>query len=1026
MHKKLIIYLFIVCFVGSNLLAQKTELVKEPQRILNEANESFSEKNYALAYQAYLSYIDISNNIEDRSLEIAYYRKAVAAYYLANNDADILLNDFLIRYENSSYRNNAYFLIANFYQSKNEFVKSIETYNKLEINNLTRDEKYEYYYKLGYSYFNLDDYSQAKDYFIKVKDTRSKYSSPSLYYYAHILYEEGRYDQALREFKSLSNDRNFKGIVPYYIVQIYYIQGNYSELIKNSSQLSESSSSKRSAQTNKMLGEAYCKLDKYEEAIPYLEKGVKNSKSSTPDDNYLLGYSLTKSNRHSEAIPYLNNAIIRKDSLAQNAYYHLGYANLGIGDKQAARTAFKEAYDLEFESEIKEDALLNYAKLSYELPNPFNETLKSFQAYYDNYPRSKKINEVREYLAQLYGASKNYQDALKLIEEMPKRSKSINQAYQRISLNRGIELLNEGRNLEAHKLFIKSLENNYDDNLSLAGYYLNSEALYRLKNYNGSINSLNKFFSLKNSISSIYYPKANYTFAYNLFQKKDYQKAQLYFNRFIVSGKNENKNLIADAYNRIGDTYFMGRDFNNAISNYDNAIKMNLIDLDYSLYQKSISVGARGQMQTKTNLLQKALIDYPNSTYRASILFELANSYLVLDQSDKALNTYQMVVNEYPNSNNTKAAISKIGLIYYKQGKDDIALATLDKLVKAFPTAEESKDGLKSIRQIHVDQNRVEDYYEYIKTIPNVNYSVGEKDSISFEAVENLYMSGECDKSIQGFLSYLSEFPNGFFATNAHFYLADCLSKKGDLEGAYSSYLFVSNSPNNKFSEVSLLNAAEISLKNKNYKKSSELYSRLEKEAEVSNHKSISHLGNMRSNYYLENFDTAIIYARKVIENSKNTSITHDEARYIIGKSAISLRDTKLGLQEFEKLKKSKNGDFSGEANYIFAMESYKNKKYDEVEKIILNYSANPTSEYWLAKSIILLGDIYLERGKPLLAKQTFQSIVDNYEGEELVKISRDKIQLILDKEDEKLRLLDEQNKTYKEDIDEIIIQKSN
>ena len=1022
MYKKIFIHLFLVFVLGINIYAQKTEMIKDPLRVLNEANESFNEKKYSLAFQQYINFIESNIKFQDNNLEVAYYKKAVSAYYLANNDADILLNEFVNKYPNSSFKNNAYFYLANFYQSKNEFKKALDIFEAFDEKNLTRDEKYEYYYKIGYSYFNLLDYEKAKQYFIKVKDNKNKYSSPSTYYFAHILYEEANYDYALREFKSLSNDRNFKGIVPYYIVQIYYIQGNYAELIKNAKQLSESSTSKRSAQTNKMLGEAYCRLDRYEEAIPYLEKGVRDSKNPSPEDNYLLGYSLAKSNRHSEAIPFLNNSIIRKDSLAQNAYYHLGYAYLGTGDKQASRTAFKEAYELDYDKDIKEDALLNYAKLSYELPNPFNETLKSFQTYYENYPRSKKINEVREYLAQLYGTSKNYQDAIRLIEEMPKRSKTINQAYQRVLVNRGIELLNEGRNAEASNSFKKSLENNHDEKLTLAAYYLNSEALYRLKDYNSSINNLIKFFANKNSSSSIYYPKANYTLAYNFFQKKDYQKALLYFNKFLSASKNEDDKVIVDVFNRLGDTYFMSKDFDNAVAYYDKAINKNLIDVDYSLYQKAISVGAMGRIETKTNLLQRALNDYPNSTYRASILFELANSYLVLDQSQKALKTYQMVVNEYPNSNHTKSSISKIGLIYYKQGKDDLALNTLDKLVKTYPTSEESKDGLKSIRQIHVDQNRVEDYYKYVKTIPNVNYSAGEKDSITYEAVENLYMSGNCEKSVQGFKSYLNEFPNGFFATNANFYLADCLNKQGDFQGAYNSYLFVCNSPKNKFSEVSLLNASELAFKTKDYSKAVELYTRLEKEAEISNHKTTAHLGNMRSHFFLNNFDTAIVYARKVLENNKNTNITIDEARYIIAKSAISLNNTKLGLEEFDKLKKSKNGEFSGEANYVFAYNSYTNKKYSEAEKMILSYSSNPSSEYWLAKLIILLGDIYVENNKTLMAKQTYQSIVDNYEGEELVKIAQEKIDAILAKENEKLKILEDSSLDTKQDVDEVII----
>ena len=40
----------------------------------------------------------------------------------------------------------------------------------------------------------------------------------------------------------------------------------------------------------------------------------------------------------------------------------------------------------------------------------------------------------------------------------------------------------------------------------------------------------------------------------------------------------------------------------------------------------------------------------------------------------------------------------------------------------------------------------------------------------------------------------------------------------------------------------------------------------------------------------------------------------------------------------------------------------------------------NPGSDYWLAKSFILWADIFHSRGNDVQARQTLQSIIDNYE----------------------------------------------
>lgn len=1021
MNRKLFALILLANILSIGLFAQQTEIIKEPQRVLNDAKTLFNQKKYAAAYQLYVNYIDLNSQNRDGNLAEAYYYKAISAANLENIDADKQLREFLILFPNDAKKNDAYFNLANFYQRQNNFVDAIQTYKEIEVGSLTKEQKQEYNYKLGYCYFNTGDYTTAKSYFVAVKDTRSKYSSPSTYYNAHILYSEKKYDVALKEFKSLQKDNNFKGIVPYYISQIYYLQGNYQELVKQAPELSKLSSSKRTNETNRMLGEAYCKLERYDEAIEYLEKGVQNNEASTPEENYLLGYALSKSGRHNEAIPYLLKASTNKDSLSQNAIYNLGYSYLKIGDKISARSSFKEAYNMDFDPIITEDALLNFAKLSYELPNPFNETIQSFQLYYDKYPKSTKINEVKEYLAQLYASSKNYQHAIKLIEELPKRSKAINEAYQRVALNRGIEIFNEGNYKGAISMFNKSLENPIDDNLTAAGYFLRGESSYRLGNYEGSIRELNSFYKTPNSKKSVYYSKANYSMAYNYFKQKRYSKAREYFSLFLNASKNEHPKLVSDAHNRMGDCYFTESDFQNAVKEYDYVIKADLMDVDYANYQKAVSVGAMGDIEQKSRILQKAIASYPSSSYQASMLFELGNSYLVLEQNEKALQTYEKVVKEHPQSIHTKSAISKIGMLYYKDGKDDLALKTLDKLVKTYPTTEESQAGMKSIRTIYVSQNKVDEYYDYVKTVPNADFTVNEEDSVTYEAAENMYMKGNCEESIKGFRTYLTKFPVGYFAVNAHYYLADCLKKANDREEALKSYMFVCTSPKGVFTEKSLLYAAELSFETQKYQQANELYKRLEKESEVNSHKSLAELGIMRTEFYLFNYALAIDASKKVLANTKNTNSINEEASFIFAKSSYIIGDTAVALKEFEKLKKSNNGEYSGEANYVFFMRAFNEKKFNETEKLILKYSANPTSEFWLAKSIVLLGDVYYNKGKNMLAKQTYQSIVDNYEGD-LVEVCREKIENILKEEKAEKEKQEQKIEEKKDEVDEVII----
>jgi thioredoxin-like negative regulator of GroEL len=48
-----------------------------------------------------------------------------------------------------------------------------------------------------------------------------------------------------------------------------------------------------------------------------------------------------------------------------------------------------------------------------------------------------------------------------------------------------------------------------------------------------------------------------------------------------------------------------------------------------------------------------------------------------------------------------------------------------------------------------------------------------------------------------------------------------------------------------------------------------------------------------------------------------------------------------------------------------------------------------------VAKSFILLADVYLATGNEFQARQTLQSIIDNYEGEDLRQLARQKLEIL-------------------------------
>ena len=150
-------------------------------------------------------------------------------------------------------------------------------------------------------------------------------------------------------------------------------------------------SSDQQPELARLLGNSYFHLREFDNAIQFLEFYLSDKNNKGREENYMLGYCYYLGSKEAKAIPYLEIASKGKDELAQNAYYHLASCYVATNDKNKARQAFEAASQFDFDPKIKEDALFNYAKITYELSySPFNDTINAFDKYISLYPNSER------------------------------------------------------------------------------------------------------------------------------------------------------------------------------------------------------------------------------------------------------------------------------------------------------------------------------------------------------------------------------------------------------------------------------------------------------------------------------------------------------------------------------------------------------------------------------------------------------------------------------------------------------------
>ena len=93
-------------------------------------------------------------------------------------------------------------------------------------------------------------------------------------------------------------------------------------------------------------------------------------------------------------------------------------------------------------------------------------------------------------------------------------------------------------------------------------------------------------------------------------------------------------------------------------------------------------------------------------------------------------------------------------------------------------------------------------------------------------------------------------------------------------------------------------------------------------------------------------------------------------------------------------------------------------KNYTLSEKLIFEViNLVPSYDYWIAKSFILLADVYVKTNNEFQAKHTLQSIIDNYDGADLVTIAHEKLNAINNAEKIKEQILiEEEQKSQKDE----------
>ena len=976
----LIISLFIA--ILSDSLAQVSFAGRELESEYNRALDLFNKQKYPAAIRLFDSYVKQNDGIESINASEAEYYAALSALKLFNPDAEYRMVVYLKNHPESPRANEANIELADYFFQNKNYRKAVTYYQAVNRHELDKEKLPEFFFRYGYSLYVRGDKENAQVMFSEIKDVDTEYSAPAVYYFSQIAYEQKMYQTAMDGFMRLVDDETFGDIVPFYIVQMLYLQKDYDGILKMAPDLLASAPKDRAVELYRFIGDAYYNRQDYKSALPYLEQYASTAAASAREDKYMLGYSYYMTGDIDNAIKVLLEIGARTDIISQNIWFVLGDCYLKKNDKKRAQLAFGQASKMDFDQKIREEALFNYAKLTYETSySPFGEAIAAFQEYINLYPGSDKIDEAYNYLVSTLLEIRNYNAALAALDRIRNKDGRLEEAYQRVTFYRGLELFKNMEIEASLNMFNRSLQyEKYNREIAARTFYWRGEANYRLGRFAESAADYRKFSGLPASAMLEEKNLLHYNLGYALFNLKDYDAALNNFRIFESTASGIGQDIIHDARLRIADSYFISTRYTQAITYYDKVIENGNAGTDYAMYQKGFCMGLMNNQQGKIDILSQLLNRYPSSSLAANALYERGRAFLVLENHMRGEADFINVIANYNTSPFVPRAIVQLGLLYYNQGDNTRSVEQFKKVIENYSSTPEARYAMTGLKNAYVDMNDVEGYFAYVNTKGYGDVSLAEKDSLLYASGENLYISGNCARAKEVFRNYLGEFVNGSFRLNAQFYLAECLNSEGKPDEALNYYMGVIRVPNNQFMEQALITASSILYSKEDYSAASEYYDQLEKISATSRIRIIALGGQLRSAYQSGDAQKTINAAIKISNSAEIPEELRREAVFMKGKAHYSLNEFEQALSEFRKVATEVSSFEGAESKYRVAELLYRKGSSAESEKIITEFiDQNTPHQYWMAKMFLLLADISIDKGHMLQARATLQSLKEYY-----------------------------------------------
>ena len=787
------------------------------------------------------------------------------------------------------------------------------------------------------------------------------------YMLGHLHYVNNQQNRAIEYFDEIKNEEKYSYLVRPYYIQMYFNNKDFDKAISEGEYLLNiSKSGDYKIELHKIIGESYFMKKKYSSAYPHLKIYLENQTHALDKDLYEMGFVCSQLNKYDEAVSYYNQLINSKSELSQNAYFQLGNAYLQTYKKQEALSAYRSAYQMNYDLNVKQLAHLQYAKLSYDIGNPFDSASSVIQDYIQNYPNDTETPKMKILLVKSYLYSGNYKKTIEMIDKLSNRNTEIDKINQEVSFLLGTEEFNKGNLDEAEKYFNRSLKISEIPQISARALYWLGQVYYNKGNYPSAIVRYEKLLNT----NFVEKQQLTYDLGYAYFKSKKFEKAKEYFKEYLKNPKEEYK---TDAQLRLADTYYANNQLDEAVDIYN---KLDSVS-DYTLFQKSMALGFKGDISGKITNLNTLISKYSHSDYLDDAWYELGTAYTSQNEYKVANDFFERVVKNSTDKELVANAQIYKAQNYIEQNQEDRGLSELQKLGIIYKNSPYAEKIVQASRPVFINKGDIAGYELFARDL-GVKLDNSDIDEIQLTLAKKSFNEKKYSDAISHYKKYLLQNPSGATKFQAQYELGESYYQTKQNDKAIDIFSEIT-SIQNDYQEDAQLRLTQIYLSEKKIPEAKK-YLDLLINSDNQNIRNFANIELMKISLDNKDLNNAEKYADEILKNSKNSASILESAKVVKARSLMLKSKDTEAQKMYILLEKSSNVSVLAEAYYAKAYYQNKAKNYKQSNETIFKLANNYASEeYWGAKALLVMSKNYIGLKDKYQASYTIDQVIEHY-----------------------------------------------